>query len=106
VLHAGSYWLIFDPEDGGDTFLLNVDSHMDRRRYVPEEGSIPCAHGLCFYFKSQSGYITVRLFIVWLSLSTCTAIISAKQRDGVGGELALCVTYREHIPPSLTPCLK
>jgi hypothetical protein len=30
-------WLIFDPEDGGDTFLRNVGSHED---YIAEYGSI------------------------------------------------------------------
>jgi hypothetical protein len=32
--------LIFDPEDGGDTFLRNVGSHRTRRRDIPEDGNI------------------------------------------------------------------
>jgi hypothetical protein len=29
---------IFEPEDGGDTFLRNVGSHT--RRYIPEDGNM------------------------------------------------------------------
>jgi hypothetical protein len=32
--------LIFHFEDGGDTFLRNVGSHTDTRRYIPKDGNI------------------------------------------------------------------
>jgi hypothetical protein len=32
--------LIFDPEEGGDTFLRNIGLRMTTRRYIPEDGNI------------------------------------------------------------------
>jgi hypothetical protein len=42
LLHARWFLaqLIFYPEDGGDTVLLNVGSHRTTRRYNPEDGNI------------------------------------------------------------------
>jgi hypothetical protein len=32
--------LVFDAEDGSDTFLRNVVLHTDYRHYIPEDGNI------------------------------------------------------------------
>jgi hypothetical protein len=35
-----AFWLNFDPEYGGDTFLRNVVYVRNERRYIPENGNI------------------------------------------------------------------
>jgi hypothetical protein len=43
VRHLLAHWLlaglIFDPEDGNNTFLRNVDSYMDYPALIPEDGN-------------------------------------------------------------------
>jgi hypothetical protein len=76
--------LIFDPEDGGDTFLRNVGSYMDYTALYPRRWQISCIILLLMYFYMhlkeiqdhfQIFIFTLRYFVcVYICMNSCLCI--------------------------------